>query len=304
MEKVIILMSTYNGERYLCEQIDSLIKQKDVEIQILIRDDGSKDRTLEILNKYQSEYSFISWYDGVNLGPTQSFFDLIKHAPNADFYALCDQDDVWDEDKLITAVQQLHLYDSNKPNLYYSNLRIVDQNLKFYRNSHSKKLYSDNKYSCLVENLCTGCTAVFNKSAKQLVSDHIPSFCTMHDTWLYMTCKMFGNCIYDFTPHISYRQHNDNVVGAGLKKINYKAIKEKVIRPFNRKLQPRKDNADNFYSQYHDIMSEKDCIKVQKVCNYKQGFYDRFSMFFDKDISCSALYRNVLLKLHILWGTV
>lgn len=303
-KKIIVLMSTYNGEKYLKEQIESIINQKDVNVELIVRDDGSSDKTIDILDYYSKTYSFISWYNGGNLGPAQSFLDLIKNAPDSDYYAFSDQDDVWDNDKLIIAINQLSELDSNKPNLYYSNLKIVDQNLNFYRDSHNREMYSKNKYSCLVENLCTGCTAVFNKKAKDIVKLHLPEYCTMHDTWIYMVCKIFGNCIYDKKPHICYRQHQDNVVGTGLKKYNIQAVKDKLLRIFNRKLQPRYNNAINFYKAFEEELDAKDKEKILKIINYKKSIKCRFSFLFDRELQCSAFYRVVLLKLHILWGTV
>lgn len=302
--KIIVLMSTYNGEKYLKEQIDSIINQKNVNIEILIRDDGSNDGTIEILEYYSEHFSFISWYNGENLGPAKSFLNLITRANDADYYAFCDQDDVWDDDKLFIAIRQLQKLDENKPNLYYSNLRIVDQNMKFYRNSHNKKMYSKNKYSCLTENLCTGCTAVFNYKAKSMLNNHLPNYCTMHDTWIYMMCKMFGTCIYDKNPHINYRQHQNNVVGTGLNRYNLSAIREKLYRVFNRKLQPRYINAVNFFNAFEVELTDIDKIKLLKIINYKKNIFCRIALLFDRDLMCSALYRTILFKLHIIWGTV
>lgn len=303
-KKVTVLMSTYNGEKYIKEQINSIINQVNVDVKLLIRDDGSKDSTIDILNDFAERYSFISWYNGNNLGPTNSFFDLLVNAGESDYYAFSDQDDVWDEEKLYVATNKLKTLDENKPNLYYSNLKIVDQNLNFYRNSHDKILFNQNRYSCLTENLCTGCTAVFNKTAKNLISKHIPDYCTMHDTWVYIVCKMLGNCIYDEVPHISYRQHQDNVVGSTLKKNNFKTLKEKVIRIFDRGLQPRYVNALNFYKSFENELTNEDKIKILKIINYKKSIYNRMSLFLDDDFSCTTLYGTLRFKLHVLWGTV
>ena len=95
MNKILILMSTYNGEKYLSEQLNSLLLQENVNIKILIRDDGSTDNTHKILNFYSSNYPNISWYTGENKGPALSFMDLLFNAPESDYYAFCDQDDVW-----------------------------------------------------------------------------------------------------------------------------------------------------------------------------------------------------------------
>ena len=304
MATVTILLSTYNGEKFLKEQIDSLIAQNGVDVFILARDDGSSDSTLEILNKYKNEHSNFEFYTGGNLGPAQSFLDLVKNAPKSDFYAFCDQDDVWDNDKLICAVNKLKVFDSDKPNLYYSNLRVVDEKLNFYRLSHDRAFFNENKYSALAENLCTGCTAVFNYRAKQMIETTTIKYCSMHDTWIYMVCKLLGNTVYDSEPHISYRQHGGNVVGAVVYKGKWKLIRERVIRIFARDLQPRYNNAISFNECFRNFCNKKDIEKIDKIINYKKNIYYRFRLFIDKDISASTFYGNVRFKLHVLWGTV
>ena len=89
MEKVIVLLSTYNGGKYLSEQLDSLVAQKGVDVGILVRDDGSTDTTLSILDEWQ-EKGLLTWYSSGNLGPGKSFMDLLKRAPSGAYYAFCD----------------------------------------------------------------------------------------------------------------------------------------------------------------------------------------------------------------------
>ena len=105
--RVSVLMSTYNGEKYLHEQINSILGQQGVEIHLLIRDDGSSDGTVEICKEYAKKYNQITFYQGENLGVGKSFLDLLKHAPDADYYSFADQDDVWLEDKIIRAVTMI-----------------------------------------------------------------------------------------------------------------------------------------------------------------------------------------------------
>lgn len=304
METVTVLLSTYNGEKYIREQIDSLLQQEGVDLQILARDDGSSDSTLDILEEYSNKYSNFSYYHNINLGPAKSFLDLIKNAPNTEYFALCDQDDYWDKDKLKIAITKLAELDENKPNLYYSNLRIVDENLTFFRLSHEGEFSNPNKYSALTENLCTGCTAVFNRTAQELLKNNMPDYCTMHDTWIYILCKFLGNTIYDSEPHISYRQHGGNVVGAYLERSKYALYKERFVRIFNKGLQPRYMNAKNFYGCFGSLLNEEDKRRVLKVVNYKNSVKDRASLFFDKDITASSFYGNLRFRLHVLWGTV
>ena len=104
--KVVILLSTYNGEKYLKEQLDSLLNQTYKNIDIYIRDDGSKDETVNIIKKYQNEYDNIHLEEGKNLGFIKSFFELLKNGDeNVDIYSYCDQDDIWEEDKIERAVK-------------------------------------------------------------------------------------------------------------------------------------------------------------------------------------------------------
>lgn len=304
MENITVLLSTYNGEKFLREQIDSLLQQEGVNIQILARDDGSSDSTISILEEYANKYSNFNYYHNVNFGPAKSFLDLIKNAPDTDYYALCDQDDYWDKDKLKIAITKLKELDETVPNLYYSNLRIVDENLTFYRLSHEGEFSNPNKYSALTENLCTGCTAVFNRTAQILLKNHMPKACTMHDTWIYILCKFLGNAVYDQEAHISYRQHGGNVVGAYLERSRYAIYKERLLRMFKKGLQPRYMNAKNFYECFGPLLDEEDKRKVLKLINYKNSIKDRMSLFFDKDIKASSFYGNLRFRLHVLWGTV
>lgn len=304
MVSITVLLSTYNGERYMREQIDSVLNQTGVDVQILARDDGSSDKTMEILEEYAKNHTNFRYYSNKNLGPAKSFLDLVCHAPETEYYAFCDQDDYWDSDKLKVAVEMLQALPKDKPNLYYSNLRIVDENLTFFRNSHDTQLFNSNKYSALTENLCTGCTAVFNQTAKNMLSTHLPGDCTMHDTWIYILCKLLGNVVYDFEPHISYRQHGNNVVGANLKKSSLSIYKDRIRRIFKKDLQPRYLNAKNFYACFGDYLTQEDQQAVLKIVNYKNSFRDRMRLLFDKDLTASSFYGNLRFKLHVLWGTV
>lgn len=298
MNTVCVLMSTYNGEKYLEDQIKSVLTQDGVNVHLVVRDDGSHDRTLDILRKYKD----IDIIQGTNVGPCRSFLELIRTAPDADYYAFCDQDDIWDEDKLKIAIEQIGLHDGHIPVMYYSNLEVVDEQLKFYRLSHDHNLEGANKYAALMESMPTGCTIVFNKYAEQIMRNRIPDNCTMHDTWIYMVCKMLGEVIYDDHAHIKYRQHGNNVIGTSLKKNSINRYIDKFLRIFNRKLQPVYTNALNFYNQYHDLLSEEDKGKIMLIINYKKGLADRFKLLFSKELVASSNARNFRNRLRIILG--
>lgn len=302
MYKVVVLMSTYNGEKYLRQQLESILKQEGVEIDLHIRDDGSTDKTIEILKEYASRYNNITYYQGENLRPCKSFMELISAEIEGDFYALADQDDVWDTDKLKVAVNKLIRADNSKPTMYYSNLRIVDSNLCFCRNSHSRPLVAITKYEPLVENLATGCTIVYNTSLHDILTRYTVKNFSMHDTWIYMVASIFGETIYDFTPHISYRQHDNNVVGTYKNGKSISFYWKKIMRLFDRKLQPRYENAKYFYKVFMDVMPDDYKEKFEKILVYKKNLQNRWKLFWDRDIRANRNEANIRLRLMILMG--
>ena len=213
--KTIVLMSTYNGEKYLREQLDSLLNQDLRPTKILIRDDGSRDDTVNLLEDYASQYNFIDYYCGKNIGPAKSFFELINKAEGYDYYALCDQDDVWFEDKLSTAVNMLEKEDKNIPLLYAGRFILTDEKLNKLKSDVSE-LYSFNDFAhSLIYHTAPGCTFVFNEAArKQIIKyDVNKEYCVIHDAIIHKVVTMFGKMILDFEPHMYYRQHKNNVYG-------------------------------------------------------------------------------------------
>ena len=128
MNHVVVLLSTYNGERFLEEQLESIVAQKGVKPTIIVRDDGSTDRTREILDKWQ-EGGRLRWYNGPNMGPARSFLNLLRDSDDADYYAFSDQDDYWLPEKLDVATSKLAPY-GDEPALYFSQTQLVDKDLK------------------------------------------------------------------------------------------------------------------------------------------------------------------------------
>ena len=304
MVSVCVLLSTYNGEAFLREQLDSLFAQEDVELTILARDDGSSDGTTAILAAYAEQHPNLRFFCGSNCGPARSFFTLMEKAPEADYYAFCDQDDVWDPDKLKIAVGMLAKADPAAPNVYHYNLRIVDRALHFYRLSHARPYAQKTKYSVLTEDCATGCTIVFNRTAEELLRHHIPAYFSMHDSWVYLVCRFFGTAIYDFDAHISYRQHGDNAIGTYLGRKTKDIYLERFHRLFNRELQPRYNNARSFYEEFGFMLNEKDRKKVLKLVRYKDSLPRRLSLLFDTEIHASDLSREIRYRGLILLGIV
>ena len=223
--KVQILMSTYNGARYLRTQLDSIVRQTIEEKTLLIRDDGSSDNTMDILHEYQAQYSWIKVYQGGNLGVQKSFFELIaKSDPLADYIAFADQDDEWLPEKLECAVYKLEACardDKAVPLLYCGSQIMVDEELKPLDVTVSRIVRKASFGNALVQNICTGCTAVINQKLANLIKENMPvdiDAIVMHDWWLYLTASCFGSVVYDDISYIRYRQHGKNTHGAILNK--------------------------------------------------------------------------------------
>ena len=220
MKKLQILMSTYNGKAYLREQLDSILqqdcKQKGLaQLHLLIRDDGSRDGTQKILQEYAVRYpQKVQWFQGENCGVIQSFFELMKKTQKADYYAFSDQDDFWMPDKMGSAVQVIEKYGKNSPFLYCCRPKLVDAELNAIPSAIKRPAMRPSFGNALLENIVTGCTAVMNEELRALIAFEFPRFTVMHDRWFYLTASCFGRVYYDETPHICYRQHGGNGVGA------------------------------------------------------------------------------------------
>jgi glycosyltransferase involved in cell wall biosynthesis len=216
MPSVRVLLSTYNGGRYLQELLNSLTAQQGVAVKLLVRDDGSIDATPSILCEAAASMHDTTMTLGCNKGVVCSFLELIETCPrDAQYYAFCDQDDVWLPTKLERAVQQLTAAEDDVPTLYCSRLLVTDSLL-----GHSRLTPLPRRplglSNALVQNVATGCTIVMNARAFALLQDRKPSpdCLRMHDSWAYLVVSACGRVVYDSVPEILYRQHEGNVIGS------------------------------------------------------------------------------------------
>ena len=218
--KVCVLMSTYNGEKYVKEQIESILNQKNVELTLLIRDDGSSDGKYDICKEYEKKEKNVKLYQGVNIGAGKSFMNLVHNATDADYYAFADQDDVWLSDKLEKSIEKIEteLKGTKKPILYTSNQIMVDKNLKGSKMRFSEEPRHD-LFGTICENKLYGCTMTFNKILKDEIAKlNVEDFEMVldqrfHDTWCIVVANIVGTVVYDKEGRILYRQHENNVVG-------------------------------------------------------------------------------------------
>lgn len=225
--KVAILMTTYNAGAYLEQQLGSITKQSHENWILCVSDDGSSDNTLEIVSSYKERLGKdrVYTFSGPRKGFAQNFLSLVCNPEiQADYYAYCDQDDVWDQDKLEAALRRLISVDKRIPSVYGSRTTLVDEHNNFIGYS-TKFLKKPSISNALVQSLAGGNTMVFNDYTRQLLAKAGVVPVISHDWWTYLVvAACSGVMIYDEVPHLRYRQHSQNLVGSN------SGLHRKIIR--------------------------------------------------------------------------
>ena len=238
--KVAVILSTYNGERFLREQLDSIINQTGVEVDLFVRDDGSADGTKDILTEYAQKNGNIHLDFAENVGVGNSFMNALYSVPDTyDYYAFADQDDIWQNDKLYNAAVMI---EESNAYLYASNQECTDKDM----NSLGLRYSDDDKinllpFEIMQNNMLAGCTMVMSKEFVGILKDenrrptpHILRL-RMHDVWVAFVAALYGKLVYDKRSFIKYRQHESNVVGAKSKGKLYN-LKTRINKLFNKQL--------------------------------------------------------------------
>lgn len=297
MDRVTVLLATYNGEKYLAEQIESVLRQKHVEVQLLVRDDGSKDRTEHILETYQKNGK-LKWYRGVNLKPAGSFMNLVGRAGDSDFYAFCDQDDVWKEEKLERAVSKLKKMPDG-PKLYASNYQLTDKYLNPLPDNGHRTTTTLNE--ALVCSCATGCTLVFNRELMRILQLHDPKQILMHDDWVHKVCLAVGGkvCFDGKYRSVYYRQHGENVDG-GVRRISRRV--SRIWFRIRTKECIRSRQWQEILTVYRDRIPEENQMKIRLVADYRKSICSRVRILANTDIRTQNFSRNLGFWMAILFG--
>lgn len=299
MSKIKILMSTYNGEKYINEQLESIFKQTtSKDISLIIRDDGSKDRTIEIINSWKDRLD-IQIFQDENLGPAKSFWKLIEIAGDADFYAFCDQDDYWKADKLERATNLIGY--SSEPTLYFSNAEFVDEKTNTVGELLFNKPLNVNLYRIMAVNCALGCTIVFNRAARnEFVASDLNSI-EMHDKSAIAITYILGKVVYDNRPNILYRQHSNNVLGRKNKSI-IKRLTQSYKLWFGKKNLSVDTQAKELIDSYGNRMSKKDLECLKLFATYKHSFNSRMRLLFCEKLKMERIKLSFTFKLRLILG--
>ncbi len=220
MKKTVhIIMASYNGEKYLEEQLDSLLGQTCQDISVEVCDDGSADRTCDIVKQYCSRDHRITLHKNEkNKGYVRNFLEGMQRS-DADYIMLCDQDDIWDRDKVevtLHAMQQAEKDGCDQPLMVFTDAVNFDSDTgkdlgRFHENSHLNTKRLDTAH-LFMENKVIGCTVMVNHKVISYLTE-IPQEIRVHDWWLALICSHFGRIIYLDRPTLRYRQHSGNMIG-------------------------------------------------------------------------------------------
>ncbi len=268
-----ILLATYNGEKYISTQIDSILMQSLDDFHLYIRDDGSTDNTVEIIREYQKKNSgkitFIA--DGETLKSAKNnFFELLKYS-NGEYIFFCDQDDFWHKDKLQISIDAITKYTT--PALIHTDMRVVDEKLgeifpSFFEMQMLNKETSLNKL--MVQNNVTGCTMCINKALKGLIISDDNAL--MHDWWIAMVCAAIGSIEFIDAQTVDYRQHGGNEVGAKevrssqyikQKASNSKDVHTSIVKTYMQ--------AKGFLAVYRDKLTDEQRKMLKDFSDLKQS---------------------------------
>ena len=220
---VSIAMCTYNGERFIKEQLDSILTQSHKHIELIITDDGSTDKTIDIIEKYQKADKRIKLYKNKkNLGFIKNFEKAISLCDGA-YIALADQDDIWKSEKLKT-----FLYEIKDNLLIYSDAELIDKNSKELNKTllGKKNLIINNNQAFIFDNCVSGNTLMFSKKLKEYILP-IPKDITFHDTWIAFIASTIGSITYTSKPMIYYRRYREQITHNN---IVYTSFLDKLVK--------------------------------------------------------------------------
>lgn len=300
---VHIVMATYNGEKFIREQLDSLLCQTYSNLSIEICDDGSSDTTIDIVKEYAKKDSRITLHQNEsNEGYVKNFLKGIKRS-TAPYVMLCDQDDIWNKDKVertLAKMKQSEKSNQNVPLLVYSDAMNYDSDTKkelgrFHQSSrlNTKKVDTPHLF---MENKCIGCTIMVNGVMRDFLNE-LPKEIRVHDWWLALIAAHFGKLLYLDEPTLLYRQHSNNMIGGDsygdyVKERLSKIEKQRLV------LQQTYSQGAAFLRCFEDKMSNEQIKIAEKFAGMQTaGWFGRRKTMFLNGFYKSGMIRNIGLFL-------
>jgi len=303
MSTVSVIMATYNGEKYVGEQIDSILASTYQDFELYIYDDGSKDNTMTVLLKYESEFpgKIHVKQNESNQGVTINFLHAITMT-TTDYIMLCDQDDVWKPNKIELTLKKMRKIElqrcRNYPLAVFTDAVVVDKDLKvinksFFYSAHLNPMKTDLAH-LLMENKLIGCTVMVNAAlCKILQGSHLPKNARFHDWWIALIASSIGKIGYVNEGTLLYRQHGGNVVGD----TGYLAyLKNRITSLKSQKsaLHSLYRQAEEFLEEYGDMLTEENKKILQQFAKMQQyNFFRRRILILQYGYLKTGFIRNI-----------
>ncbi len=301
MQQIDILMATYNSEKYLENQIDSILNQTYSNYHINICDDASTDNTINILSNYKMQQNNKISYtiNNKNIGIKKNFSILLNNS-TAEYIMFSDHDDVWVNNKIEKSYNKIiemeNIYSKNTPILVFCDKYVTDENLNIISNSHNKlEKFNTNAVSfnrLLMANIISGCTIIINKALKNLCAN-IPEDACMHDYWISLNAAAFGKIGYISEPLMYYRQHSNNQLGAKNYSLVYAFDKfNKGKKSLQESIMKNITQAESFYNKYNTQLNTKD---IEIITNFI-SLRNKRNFMFIYTVMKYKFYKHGLLK--------
>lgn len=303
LPRISVALCTYNGAAFLPAQLDSLHAQSRLPDELVVCDDGSTDATLHILESFAAQAPFPVHIhrNPTTLGACGNFIKAIGLC-SGDFIALSDQDDIWQPDKLLHALNMIQQADNPSATLYCSRLQYVNANLEPIGLSTIPRVIGFS--NAVVENVAIGCSVVFGAEIRRLMLCGIPSKMMMHDWWAYLLASVFGQVIYDTTPTVLYRQHEGNVAGwePRLLKIwnRTKWLVQRLLT--DSRGMDSLNQAARFIATYPDIPKEHRQVVEELLHLRDAGLLSRLRYVLHPSVERNDVIENFGLKVMLLIG--
>lgn len=314
MKNIDIVIATYNGEKYLTEQLESILASdsfNDLVNKVIISDDNSGDGTYQILSNYAEKYSFIEIFRNNNKNGVVGNFQNALEKSKAKFVVLCDQDDIWLTNKLEVLYKGIISLNNDEPCLYFTDLKLANSNSDVISESYFNTIKKDpdvyfSRNSILLNNIVPGCSMIIND---RLLSVALPIHDRkyIHDWWFLSVAFFFGCIGYSKTPTIKYRQHDSNTLGV------------KITNRFEKIIEIIKESSKSEYlytlcrdlnerSIAHDLRKN---IFLSEICDYKKRATMKQcklllenKVLYTSDSRINALFYNLRFYLNVLFKRV
>jgi rhamnosyltransferase len=305
MKKVLVMMDCYNGEAYISKQLESICKQSYRDWSLFIQDDGSSDKTVDIVNSFcQMDNRIRLFVNNSNYhGAFINFHSLANRAKEVekyDYYMFCDQDDIWDENKIATMVSEMETKKvEDTPSLLYADMRLIDKEDRITEQSIDSiwRISGKNNYSYFFSHKVFGCNMIMNSKLFFKVpiidiSDSLVSIVS-HDNLYAKFAATFGNVYYIKQPLMSYRRHGDNQTSEQKYKMSIRRIADRLF------------NLDDL-AQRHAITYTQTLYAIQLMNEFNLNTQQSDVLKNVVNIIHRGGITSFLLsvELHVVWGSL